>query len=166
MLKRNQLVDKFNSNLRAIQSAGGLEKLTPITNEVISRWIQSNKLPDKQNYPIGETIQLMFKLWIKENSEALGNNKHHKWSPVEARNAETIYALYFLGLRIREIAARAGCSGSTVKRRLRKRLIFAIGRPTYRRIVIQALHEDGWSVKEIAESLNITDRTVRRVLNR
>jgi len=166
MTARTRLVSDFNRTLEAYHAAGLFAEIMPITEAMLNRWIATGGILDLQYYSPGMFVPQILEL-LNQAPGVMAADK--RWSPRTSRDSRQIHLLRSLGKSIRDIANQAGCSESTVKRRLRApkgSLIRAMGgNLRLRHLTIQALYEDGWGTKqEIAEQLGVSERTVRRAL--
>lgn len=133
----------------------------PITEAMVAGWIGAAKLPDRPYYDRGKIVPAIFDLLDQAAAEAAGR----KWSPPSSRDPDRIATLRSSGESYRKIADKTGCSISTAKRLFRKSCLRnLISPPLLRRAEVEAMHEAGWTRKEMVDQLGVKDRTIRRIL--
>jgi len=164
MLKQSQLVSVLNTNLNILHKNGASLEVPLAPEDVILRWIRDGWIENRELYAPGDIVPHIMKRWVQENSTRLKSSEHRKWSPIEVRDRDRIIKISSPWKSIKETAAEAGCSESTVKRVLHNRITSIIGRAHMRHLTIQALHEDGWTKEELIRGFDISERTVRRAL--
>lgn len=159
------VVSFFNEQLAMRHKAKELLELVPITEEQFQLMLDFEYITRQKFYTESQIITKVLDALAREKKAPIKSGRL-KWSKPESRDREKIIMLRGAGFSVDKIAKILGIGESTVKRRLKGRLVAAIGFYALRRARIETLSEKKFPTEEIAEILHLSEKTVLRYLKK